>query len=54
MGRLLFMLVVLFMLTFICVSISRLLKRNGIAHKDKRKSFDEDIEAVANKIKERG
>ena len=38
MGRLLFMLVVLLMLTFICVSISRLLKRNGIAHKDNRKS----------------
>jgi len=45
MGRMLFMLLVLLMLTFVCYAVSKLLKR------DKRRTFDEDIEAVAKRIK---
>jgi Na+-transporting methylmalonyl-CoA/oxaloacetate decarboxylase gamma subunit len=48
MGRLIFMLLVLAMLAFICWALSKLLKRT---RENKRKSFDEDIEAVAKRIK---
>ena len=48
MGRLIFMVIVLAMLTFICVTLSKLLKR---VRENKRKSFDDDIEEVAKRVK---
>ena len=53
MGRLIFMLLVLAMLTFICHTVSRILKKGReMTNHEKRKFFDDDIEAVAKKIKE--
>jgi hypothetical protein len=54
MGRLLFMLIVVLLLVFISIEVSRIFNMDKRSHKDNRKSFDEDIEAVANKIKKRG
>ena len=53
MGRLIFTLLVLAMLTFICYAVSRILKKGReMTNHEKRKFFDDDIEAVAKKIKE--
>ena len=51
MGRLLFMLIIVLLLIFISIEVSRIFNRDNRSHEDKRKSFDKDIEAVAKKLK---
>jgi hypothetical protein len=53
MGRLLFMLIVVLLLVFISIEVSRIFNMDKRSHEEKRKSFDEDIEAVAKKVKMR-
>ena len=50
--RLLFMILVLAMLTFVCYTVSRILKKGReMTNHENRKSFDRDIEEVAKRIK---
>jgi len=56
MGRILFILFVAFIMTLVVVVINNYLnKRNGntMSREEKRKSFNDDIEAVAKEIKMR-
>jgi hypothetical protein len=41
------------LLMFISVYASRLIEKDNRSHEEKRRSFDEDIEAVAKKVKMR-
>ena len=53
MGRLILFVILLFILVFLCEVTRNLLNRDKRSHEEKRKSFDEDIEAVAKKVKMR-
>lgn len=53
MGRLILFVILLFILVFLCEVTRNLLNRDKRTHEEKRKSFDEDIEAVAKKVKMR-
>lgn len=52
MGRLIFMVLVLAMLTFVCYALSKILNRGKKPfYGSNRKSFDRDIEEVAKRVK---
>ena len=58
MGRLLFFLVVAIFILLLIIGLDRYelykrSKKNNMTHKEKRESFDSDIEAVAKEIKKR-
>ena len=54
MGRLLLLtVIVVLILIFTSIELSRLFSKDNRSHEEKRKSFDEDIEAVAKKVKMR-